>query len=262
MHEVEEKVKKLGELKEKIVCCFESELNKGINNIDTNEAGEVVDMIKDLAEAEKDCWKAFYYKTVVKAMKEQEEEKKRYDDMPSGYNHMHYANGRFAPSGSGHYVRGFMPEFMMNGYDDEEIYERMGYSSGNGRGGSSNNSGSGSSGRNSSGRGGSNSSSNSGGSGRSGYDSGDGNYGYNSNSNQGNGSRSGFGRSYDEYEDARRHYHESGSTKDKGEMDDKAVEHVREAMLTLDMIWDNADPDLKRKMQPVISSMTKKLSTV
>lgn len=42
------------------------------NAVSTNEAGAVVDMIKDLAEAEKDCAKACYYRTVAAAMGDDE----------------------------------------------------------------------------------------------------------------------------------------------------------------------------------------------
>lgn len=39
-----------------------------LSAIDSNDAGMVVDMIKDLAEAEKNCAKACYYRTVTAAM--------------------------------------------------------------------------------------------------------------------------------------------------------------------------------------------------
>ena len=46
-----------------------AELDKGIENVDTKEMGEVVDMIKDLNEAE-------YRAVIVKSMKEADEEQK------------------------------------------------------------------------------------------------------------------------------------------------------------------------------------------
>ena len=49
-----------------------AELDKGIENVDTKEMGEVVDMIKDLNEAE-------YRAVIVKSMKEADEEQKEYD---------------------------------------------------------------------------------------------------------------------------------------------------------------------------------------
>ena len=55
-------------LTEKALC----EFDKGIENIDTCEMGQVVDMIKDLNEAE-------YKAVIVKSMKEADEEEREYD---------------------------------------------------------------------------------------------------------------------------------------------------------------------------------------
>lgn len=57
-------------LTEKALC----ELEKGAENVDTCEMGQVVDMIKDLNEAE-------YKAVIVKAMKKADEEKEEYDKM-------------------------------------------------------------------------------------------------------------------------------------------------------------------------------------
>lgn len=38
---------------------------RGPDRIDVNRLGEMVDMVKDLAQAEKDCWKAQYYRNMV-----------------------------------------------------------------------------------------------------------------------------------------------------------------------------------------------------
>lgn len=61
---------KIFEIKEKLINEVESEINRmgSIKNMDTRELGMIVDMIKDLAEAEEKCWKACYYKSVVEAM--------------------------------------------------------------------------------------------------------------------------------------------------------------------------------------------------
>lgn len=91
-----------------------SEFEKGIENVDTSEMGEVVDMIKDLAEAE-------YHSIISKAMKKADEEGEEYDKEllrslkaeygeESGrryYDQYRYANGRFAPKGKGTYRRGY-----------------------------------------------------------------------------------------------------------------------------------------------------------
>ena len=106
-----EKIHKMIEcLTEKALC----ELEKGTENVDTCEMGQVVDMIKDLNEAE-------YKAVIVKAMKKADEEKEEYDKMllrelkeeygeDTGrryYDHYRYASGRFAPKGHGSYRRGY-----------------------------------------------------------------------------------------------------------------------------------------------------------
>ena len=58
-------IKRMHDMIEKLTKCAEMELEKGIENIDAEEMGEVTDMIKDLAEAE-------YYAKISKAMDESE----------------------------------------------------------------------------------------------------------------------------------------------------------------------------------------------
>ena len=106
-----EKIHKMIEcLTEKALC----ELEKGTENVDTCEMGQVVDMIKDLNEAE-------YKAVIVKAMKKADEEKEEYDKMllrelkeeygeDAGrrfYDNYRYSDGRFAPKGHGSYRRGY-----------------------------------------------------------------------------------------------------------------------------------------------------------
>ena len=97
-------------LTEKALC----ELEKGTENVDTCEMGKVVDMIKDLNEAE-------YKAVIVKAMKKADEEEEEYEKVllrelkeeygeDTGrryYDHYRYASGRFAPKGHGSYRRGY-----------------------------------------------------------------------------------------------------------------------------------------------------------
>lgn len=111
-------------LTEKALC----ELEKGTENVDTCEMGQVVDMIKDLNEAE-------YKAVIVKAMKKADEEKEEYDKMllrelkeeygeDAGrrfYDHYRYSDGRFAPKGHGTY-RGYSePYYHMT----PEMYRDM-----------------------------------------------------------------------------------------------------------------------------------------
>lgn len=112
-------------------------MSKGFHGTSTAEAGQIVDMIKDLAQAEKDCMEACYYKSVVGAMDdygfENEHEIEDYGRM--GYDTRRYSNGRYAPKGAGHYspVHGYTP-MHMNGHipsqmmDNSSPHEyRMGY---------------------------------------------------------------------------------------------------------------------------------------
>ena len=89
-------------LTEKALC----ELEKGAENVDTCEMGQVVDMIKDLNEAE-------YKAVIVKDMKKSDEDEEEYEKVllrelkeeygeDTGrryYDHYRYASGRFAPKG-------------------------------------------------------------------------------------------------------------------------------------------------------------------
>ena len=67
-----------------------------IDQVDTEELGEVVDMIKDIAKAE-------YYCTVVEAMEKSNEESEHttayYRDMDRGGGRMYYSSGNFTPTG-------------------------------------------------------------------------------------------------------------------------------------------------------------------
>lgn len=56
-------------LKNKILKHVENE-TQNMERINVNEIGELVDMVKDLAEAEKSCWEAQYYRSVSQAMED------------------------------------------------------------------------------------------------------------------------------------------------------------------------------------------------
>lgn len=62
-------VDKIYNLKNEFISRIEHDLSeRGIDRIDVKEMGELVDMVKDLAEAEDYCWQAEYYKSISKAM--------------------------------------------------------------------------------------------------------------------------------------------------------------------------------------------------
>lgn len=60
-------VEKIYELKNKILQHVEKE-TMDMQRMDVKEVGELVDMVKDLAEAEKSCWEAQYYRKVTEDM--------------------------------------------------------------------------------------------------------------------------------------------------------------------------------------------------
>lgn len=117
-----------------------AELDKGIENVDTKEMGEVVDMIKDLNEAE-------YRAVIVKSMKEADEEQKEYDKellraLKDEYGeeggrryydeYRYKTTGRFAPKGKGSYVgrRGYEEPPYYHSYPERDMdreYGRMYY---------------------------------------------------------------------------------------------------------------------------------------
>lgn len=57
---------------EKVSDAFEKEVNAGVETLNTDEAGKVADIIKDLADAYKNISKALYYETVSAAMEDYE----------------------------------------------------------------------------------------------------------------------------------------------------------------------------------------------
>lgn len=219
------KLEKVTEIKDKLICSVELEMAKGLDNVCTEELGEVIDMIKDLSEAEEKCWKACYYKEIVEAMKEEGKENER-----AGYDHWRYSSGRFAPTGSGHYSPGYTPMHMMDddydmmGYTKSQSGSRTSYSADGGRGSSS-----GSSTGN-----------------RSGYTS------------PMMGNR--YGQAYSNYDEARRHYTESHSDSDKKMMDDHAKKHLEESIDTMKDIWKDADPNLKHIMKDKLGHLVNEMN--
>lgn len=249
---------------EKLSECAKCEVEKGIEQLNTEEMGEVTDMIKDLCEAE-------YYARIAKAMEKSEEEdeaeekyirkmlkeenKDEYKRMREEYgedegerrfyDNYRYADGRFAPKGRGLYRprssgrrgrRGYEepmyflpPEVYMN-YSPEELRDmdrdmgRMYY--GGGQSGSS-------------GMSGGNMGSNSGGNTR-GYEDGynEGNRrGYSEGYEQGNrDGRSQGGNS--RYENARRSYSES-KQKNRGNTPEENSENMKKLEEVLNTVKDN-----------------------
>lgn len=117
-----------------------SELDKSIENVNTEEMGEAVDMIKDLCEAE-------YKAVIVKSMKKADEEEEEYnkellralkDEYGEEGGRRYYdeyrymRTGRYAPKGKGTYVgrRGYEEPPYYHAYPERDMdreYGRMYY---------------------------------------------------------------------------------------------------------------------------------------
>lgn len=122
MEDTKKKTDKIKDTKDRLVDALNGQVANGIESLDADEAGKVTDMIKDLAEAEKECWEACYYKSIVEAMDKESKESER-----MGYDAWRYANGEYAPKGRG--TRGYTPVYYdgMNGEMTEGRTMRAGY---------------------------------------------------------------------------------------------------------------------------------------
>lgn len=234
MSELKEKLKDICEMREILEDWTKEEFGKGKECICTDEMGKVVDMIKDFAEAEKDIVKACYYKKIVEAMDDAEEEEELMakvfakmdhgedlnDHERMGYDHWRYSSGRFAPKGHGHrsgYTPWGPPTYLdpVTAAEDWDTY-------------------------------------------------GDGRMGYGGRYSSGSRSTSMSGRAgytpMDEFRMARKHYTETHSSEDKEKMNEHAKHHMEESIDTMKEIWRTADPDLKKKMKSDISSFLNEMN--
>lgn len=224
-----EMVEKICELKKEIVDFLECIIDdRGLHCMEAEETGEVVDMIKDLAEAEKNCYKAEYYKSIVEAMEDAEEEEELMMKLGMrdrmGYTPRRGANGRYIPR------PGYVPMHMM---DDEDYVAqmdwdgpRMGYSPT----GQGNRSQSGNNIPNMGGRGG--------------YPDG----------------MSQYGRPYEEWRMAKRSYTETRSPEDKERMNEHANEHIMASITSLREVFKASDPETKRRVKQDLSSLVNEMN--
>ena len=218
-----EACEKFDELKEEFMSTLCAEMkSKGLTELDTKEVGEVVDIIKDMAEAKKYCMEALYFHKVTEAMLSYEEP--RY-----GYNMNRYPSGRFAPTGIG-MNRGYSndPIGMMSDAINMASDYAMGYS-GQSREMSSMSSG---------GNNGGNSSS-----------------GYQDWHMMPEGYDPRYGRAYNEYCQNRKFYTAAHDENDKRDMDKHAEEHVQDFIVSMKDIWKDADTPLKKHMKESLTRL-------
>lgn len=239
-------IKHMHEMIEKLTDCAKEAFDGNKTHVGQIPVTDITDMIKDLNEAE-------YYAVITKAMKEAKEEEKDdekaelrkfremmsaggMDDMDHmrrmGYDRYRYANGRFAPKGRGRRM-GFVPMWDEDEYMDEYVNDpafgyphmRMGYTDGrsgnrSGRSGDMNRM-----------------------DGRSGNDS----YGYGDGREERNNSR--YGKSYDDYKSARRHYTENPTDENKRRMNESADEAWEDVEDIMRKIYKEAETQDKSKLK-------------
>lgn len=227
--EMEYCLERMKSIQKKLLNGLDCALDKGVENVNAQEAGEIADMIKDLSEAEEKCHKACYYKSIYEAMAEHKERYGWYPTMPEEL-------------GEGRY--GWRPPMPM--YNDD-IYgwyttdgsSSLGYNNGSTRGGNGSYGYRTSQSRDSQGR------FTSEGGGRMGYHDG----------MRMNRPESEYGRAYDMYQESRRHFTETGSTTDREEMNQHAKEHLDATIATMSEIYKSSDPELKRQIKSNIGKL-------
>lgn len=201
-----EKMHHIKEMKHSLIDKAHAEIKSGISEPgELILLGEIVDMIKDLADAEKNCMEACYYETVVDAMHEAVEPMgysgssfNRVTKMGGsyGYDNRRYSDGLFAPKGRGRRM-GYMPgtQTMIDGdgYMVDAMHDNR------------------------------------------------------------------HGRAYNEYQDAKRHYHETKSPEWHDKMKHKSEEHMHDTMDSLREMWHDADEDTKHKLKDSMSKLMQEM---
>lgn len=120
---LEEESKPIKKMCEKLMDSINHELDKGIENVDTKELGEAIDMVKDLYEAKKEMYEACYYKQIMEAMEEHdfEDEEEIMEEGRRGYRGQPRSqSGRFMSRGDGR--RSNRGRGGRRGYEDEMYY--------------------------------------------------------------------------------------------------------------------------------------------
>lgn len=186
------KASEVCEMKARLVDCLKHEMDRGVESLDTDEAGKVADMIKDLAEAE-------YYCAVTEAMEGADDRMGQYSDgragRPRGYEPEDKdgeRRGRHMPQRMGY--RPGDPDMRMDtwGQLDGDWDER-------------------------------------------------------------------YGRAANEWRRAKRHYTQTHSEQDRERMRQSTTEHMADTMATLREMWDDADPDLRKRMKADLTKLTQEM---
>lgn len=122
---IDEEIKPLKELCEKMTEVVKMEVAKGVDRVDTKELGYAIDMIKDLADAKAKTVEACYHKYILGVMEESEEDYgETWDEegpmMKRGYRGRDARTGRYVS-------RGYRENMMPEDYRNMDMPYRMGY---------------------------------------------------------------------------------------------------------------------------------------
>lgn len=218
MHKSTEKYNDICALKHNMLHYVMGETEKGFEDNPTkvHVLKEYIEMIKCLAEAEKECQEADYYESVVEAM-ENSDMGGRMGYNPNRNRKGQYSDGRGRNRGSrtgddrSSWGDGDSDSGSRMGYTPD-IYSRMM------------------------------------------MDDMDGDWDDDMEDDRR------YGRSFNRFRKAKRHYTKSHSEQDKMKMDEHANEAVMESMTTLREIWANADPELRKRMKTDLTNLSASMS--
>lgn len=188
---------------ETVVGWFENETSKGVTQVDTDELGKVADIIKDLADAKKNCsetekneWEQCYYVHVIMAME------RAGDDEEGMENRYGYVPPKMNKATERYRMRQWAHDPEMYNHEMSERYGRE-----------------------------------------------------NERSDQR------YGKPYREYLDARKHYTETKSARDKEDMEMYANEHMMDTIGTIRELYRTAEPDLKKRMKADLTKLVGEMPT-
>lgn len=171
-------------IKDSLISCLKSEVDRGTKELDTEETGKVADIIKDITQAQKCCMEAMYYETVIEAMRNGEDDyydeyegKRGYSESKRMSRHKPYVDQQS-------YIREYMRQNDSAGYGDSR-----------------------------------------------------------------------YGKAYNDYQQARRHYTQTNSPAYRDEMKAHASEHIGDTISTIREIWSTADPELRMRMKSDLTAL-------
>lgn len=93
------KFEEIHDIKNRLITGLNHMTEGDLSRVSTAEVASIADSIKDLAEAEEKCLKACYYEMICESMMAEAE-----SDGRMGYDDWRHRSGRFAHTGTGHFV--------------------------------------------------------------------------------------------------------------------------------------------------------------